>query len=93
MAVFSFGYKGDVFHLFDLSSQAAAVQELLRGRTAQKKLAWVAAHGEVSLVPITHPNARPTYRFVSSIGLECLFFFHGDEFVVIGENTTNAVIE
>jgi hypothetical protein len=93
MAVFSFGYKGDVFHLLDLPGQAAAVQELLRGRTAQKKLAWVAAHGDVSPVSITDPSARPTYRFVSSIGIECLFFFHEEEFVFIGENTTYAVKE
>jgi hypothetical protein len=50
MAVFSFGYKGDVFHLLDLPGQAAAVQEHLRGQTAQKKLAWIAAHGNVSPV-------------------------------------------
>lgn len=83
----------DAFHVLDLCSQATAVQRLLRGRTAQEKLAWVGAHGELSLVPITVPNARPIYRFVSSIGMECLFFIDGDEFVFIGDNTTYTVRE
>jgi hypothetical protein len=83
----------DNFHLLDLSSQAAAVQQLLRGRTTQEKLAWVATHGELSLVPITDPNVRPIYRFVSSIGMECLFFIDGAEFVFVGDNTTYTVNE
>jgi hypothetical protein len=69
------------------------VQRHLRGRTAQEKLAWLAAHGGLSLVPITVPNARPTYRFVSSIGMECLFFIHDDELVFIGDNTSYTVKE
>jgi hypothetical protein len=79
------------FHLLDLSSQAAAVQRLLRGRTPEEKMAWVAAHGELSQVPISLPNGRPTYRFVSSIGMECFFFIVGDRFVFIGDNTTYTI--
>jgi hypothetical protein len=83
----------DPFHLLDLCSQAVAVQRLLRGRTAQEKLEWLAAHGELSQIPITVPNVHPTYRFVSSIGMECLFFIDGDEFVFIGDHTTYTVKE
>jgi hypothetical protein len=79
---------GDVFHLLDLPSQALAVQRLLKGRPAEEKLAWLASRGEVSPVPVSVPNAQPTYRFVSSIGMECLFFVDGDEFVFIGDHTT-----
>jgi|SRR5579871_6344690 len=82
--------SGD-FHLLDFSSQAAAVQRLLRGRTAEDKLVWLAAHGELSRVPIAIPNARPTYSFVSFIGMECFFFIDGDKFVFIGDHTTYTV--
>jgi hypothetical protein len=79
------------FHLLDLSSQAAAVQRLLWGRTAQEKLEWVASYGELTRIPITVPNASPTYRFVSNVGLECVFFLDGDRFVFIGDHTTYTV--
>jgi hypothetical protein len=78
----------DTFHLLDLSSQALAVQRLLTGIATEEKLAWLAARGELTRVPTSIPNARPTYRFVSSIGMACLFFIDGDEFVFIGDNTT-----
>lgn len=71
----------DEFHLLDLPSQALAVQRLLKGRTTQENLVWLAARGRLARVPISVPNARPTYRFVSSIGMECAFFIDGDEFV------------
>jgi hypothetical protein len=76
------------FHLLDLPSQATAVQRLLRGNTAEHKLEWLAVRGDLSRVAVTIPNARPTYRFVSSIGMECLFFIDEDEFVFIGDHTT-----
>ena len=76
------------FHLLDLWSQGLAVQRLLAGRRADEKLAWLAAHGVLSRTHTPVPNARPTYRFVSYIGMECLFFIDGDEFVFIGDHTT-----
>ena len=76
------------FHLLDLGSQALAVQRLLKGKTAEEKLAWLARHGELTQVPLSIPNAKPTYRFVSLIGMESRFFLNGDEFVFIGDNTT-----
>lgn len=78
----------DTFHLLDLPSQALAVQRVLRGRTTEEKLVWLAARGGLSRVPLAIPDARPTYKLVSSIGMECLFFIDGDEFVFIGDNTT-----
>jgi hypothetical protein len=78
----------DTFHVLDLSTQALAVQRLLTGRTADEKLAWLAAHGGLSRVPMNVPNSRPIYRFVSSVGLECSFFIDGDQFVFIGDHTT-----
>jgi len=83
----------DDFRLLDLPSQAAAVQRLLSGRTLEEKRVWMAAHGELSRVPIAVPTARPIYRFVSSIGMECLFFIDGDQFVFIGDHTTYTVEE
>lgn len=76
------------FHLLDLSSQALAVQRLLSGRPAEEKLEWLAVHGKLERVPIRIPDARPTYRFVSFIGMECLFFLDGDQFVFLGDHTT-----
>jgi hypothetical protein len=67
------------------------VQRLLKGRSAEDTLSWLAARGDLLLVPIAIPNARPTYRFVSSIGMECGFFIDGDEFVFIGDHTTSTV--
>jgi hypothetical protein len=79
------------FHLLDLPSQAPAVQRHLKGCTAEEKLAWLAARGELSRIPIAIPNARPHYQFVSFIGMECIFFIDGDEFVFIGDHTTYTV--
>jgi len=81
----------ETFHLLDLPSQALAVQRLLIGRTTDEKLAWLGAHGQLSRVPINVPESRPIYRFVSSVGLECLFFIDRDEFVFIGDHTTYTV--
>jgi hypothetical protein len=76
------------FHLLDLPSQALAVQRLLKGCSAEERLAWLAAHGELARIPIPIPNCQPTYRFVSFIGMECVFFLAGDEFVFVGDHTT-----
>ncbi len=78
----------DTFCLLDLPSQALAVQQLLSGRTEAEKLAWLKAHGR--LVPVAVPN-RPVYRFESSIGLACVFFVDGEEFVFFGDHTTYTV--
>ena len=80
------------FQLLDLSFQAVAVL-LLRGGSAQEKLDWVAARGQFEPVATSVLNARPTYRFVSTIGIECIFFIDGDEFVFICDNTTFTVSE
>jgi hypothetical protein len=79
------------FHLLDLPSQALALQRLLKGRDAKEKLVWLAEHGRLLRVATSITNAAPTYRFVSFIGMECLFFIDGDEFVFIGDNTTYTV--
>jgi hypothetical protein len=78
----------DGFHLLDLPSQALAVQRLLAGRTAEEKLAWLAAHGTVERIEFANPIFPPTYRFTSSIGMECVFFLSGDQIVFLGDNTT-----
>ena len=87
------GAMSDGFHLLDLPSQAPAVQRLLQGRTEDEKLAWLAAHGQLTQIPIAIPGVRPTYNFVSSIGMECIFFIDGDEFVFVGDHTTYTVRE
>jgi hypothetical protein len=81
------------FQLLDLTSQAVAVQRLLRDRSVRDKLDWFAARGQLEQVATSISNARPTYRFVSTIGIECIFFIDGDEFVFIGDHTTFTVNE
>ncbi len=76
------------FHLLDLPSQAIAVQHLLKGQSPEEKVAWLAAHGRVALVPTRIPGTRPTYSFESHIGMQCHFFIDGDEIVFIGDHTT-----
>jgi hypothetical protein len=80
------------FHLLDLPSQALAVQRLLSGRPEGEKVAWLAAHGKLSIVDTTHfPGARSVYRLDSVLGLGCLFFIDGDQFVFIGDHTTYTI--
>jgi len=76
----------DDFHLLDLYSQANAVNRLLKGHTAQEKLAWLAEHGDISPVIFTTPDPRypETYQFVSLTGADCCFIFSGDEIVFPG---------
>ena len=79
------------FQLLDLTSQAVAVQRLLRGRSVREKLDWIAAKGQLERVAVSLLNVPQTYRFVSTIGMECLFFIDGDELVFIGDHTTFTV--
>jgi hypothetical protein len=76
------------FRLLDLPSQWIAVERLLTGCSVEEKLAWLSACGEISRAPIRLPNSRPIYRFVSTIGMECVFFIDDDKFVFIGDHTT-----
>jgi hypothetical protein len=75
------------FQLLDLVSQAAALQRLLKGTTAAEKIVWLAERGDLFPIRTKFPNTPPTYRFVSTIGLECVFFIDGDEFVFVGSTT------
>ena len=79
----------DAFHLLDLYSQANAVNRLLKGRTAQEKLAWLAEHGDLSPVVFTTPDTSypETYRFMSPIGTECWFIISDDEITFPGRRT------
>jgi hypothetical protein len=81
----------DTFHLLDLPSQALAVQRLLSDRPEHGKLAWLATHGGLTRVETQTPGARSVYAFESALGLRCLFFIDGDEFVFIGDHTTYTV--
>ena len=49
------------------------------------------AHGRLDPVEVRFPGARPVYRFESVLGLDCLFFIDGEEFVFIGDHTTYTV--
>jgi len=82
-----------VFTLLDLPSQAIAVQDLLRGRSAEETIDWLKAHGTIKQIRKTTKDERQTYFFVSSVGRECAFFIEGDDFVFIGDNTTYVVRE
>jgi hypothetical protein len=83
----------DAFHLVDLTSQGAAVERLLRGRRSQEKSDWLAGCGQLERVAVEFRNAKPTYRFVSTIGMESVFFFDRDKFVFVGDHTTFTVDE
>jgi hypothetical protein len=79
------------FVVLDLPSQAVAIQRLLKGRTAQEKLAWLSARGRLDSITTTIPGARQVYSFESHIGFQCLSFIDVDEFVFIGDHTTYKV--
>ena len=81
----------DAFHLFDLPSQALAVQRFLSGLPVDEKLTWLGAHGRLIPVDVHFPGARSVYRFESGLGLACLFFIDGEGFVFIGDHTTYTV--
>ena len=80
----------DAFHLIDLSSQATAVQRHLSGLLVAEKLAWLADRGTLTLA-IALPGVRDTFRFKSTIGLDCLFFFIDEKFVFVGDHWTYVV--
>ncbi len=79
------------FTLLDLPSRALAVQQLLRGRSADAKLAWLRDHGNLIPVPTRSPGERPVYAFESIAGLKCIFFIDGEEFVFFGDHTTYTI--
>lgn len=81
----------DTFHLLDLPSQALAVQHLLSGRPAAEKLAWLGTHGRCVPIETRVADGCPVYHFESVIGLGCIFFIDGEEFVFFGDNTTYTV--
>jgi hypothetical protein len=76
------------FTLIDLISQAKAVQSLLRGKSAEKKIEWLAAHGSIELKPKQQHNERQCFWFESRIKMNCCFFLDDEEFAFIGEGTT-----
>lgn len=82
-----------MFTLLDLPSQAVAVQNLLRGKSGEEKVAWLMAHGTITPKPKLFESERQAYFFQSSIGRECAFFIDGDEFVFIAHHTTYTVRE
>ena len=79
------------FHLIDLVSQAAAVQSLLRGRSAEEKIEWLSAHGSIKPKTKTRPDERQCFWFESPTKASCCFFLDDDEFVFIGDHTTFTV--
>ena len=77
-----------MFYLLDLPSQAVAVQSLLRGKSPEEKIEWLVQHGTITKKPNVLNDPHQTYVFESSLGLTCVFFIVGDEFVFLGDNTT-----
>lgn len=72
------------FHLVDLFSQEAAVQQVLLGLSIEEKLAWLAAHGRVTERPQSLPSTQRIYEFVSGTGRPCIFLVDGNDLVVLG---------
>jgi hypothetical protein len=81
------------FALLDLPSQALAVEQLLKGRTDEEKLAWLCGHGRLVLLSPAFSGSKPSYLFESVMHLRCVFFIVGDKFVFIGDHTTYTVKE
>jgi hypothetical protein len=75
------------FYLIDLVSQAAAVQRLLCGKSAEEKLAWLASRGKITKMEKKMPQWPDTYYFTSSTGAECAFILDGDAFCFAGDHT------
>jgi hypothetical protein len=69
-------------------AQAAAIRRAVRGQPAAEQLAWLAARGRVTPIPMSIQGARPAYVFESNAGLQCCFGFDGDVLVIYGDNTT-----
>jgi hypothetical protein len=78
----------DSFHLLDLISQARAVADLLRGRSHEAKIAWLAAHGQLRRRQL---GSRDIYDFRSGVGHECVFLLDQEQFVFLGDHTTFTV--
>ena len=76
------------FHLIDLISQAGAVRRLLAGKTDSDKLAWLAKHGKLEMLPGEHPDSRQTYKFESVIKQEAVFFLDTGDLVFVGDHST-----
>lgn len=78
------------FRVFDLRTQAKAVQKLLEGKSKEEKIQWLSVRGSL----IENPMSPNTYEFESREGIRHLFFFEGDEMVFIGDHfTTTAASE
>ena len=82
-----------VFSLLDLPSQVVAVQDLIRGRPAERKIEWLRAHATITLRATLPENQHQIYSFTSPLGHECVFFIDGDEFVFIGDHFAYTVKE
>ena len=70
-------------HILDLPSQANAVQEILRGKSPEEKIQWLAKRGRISLKQKIASEERQVYYFESTLGKECAFFIDGDELVFL----------
>jgi len=70
----------DAFHLLDLISQAVAVRNLLEGKSAAEKLAWLSEHCNISQIAKKMPECPDTYFFESTTGQKCGFTSQGDIF-------------
>jgi hypothetical protein len=77
-----------IFPLIDLISQAKAVQSLLHGKSAEKKIEWLSAHGSIVLKPKQQQDEQQCFWFESTIKVNCCFFLDDEEFVFIGDGTT-----
>lgn len=75
------------FYILDLASQGMAIEKLLWGLPHEQKIAWLTARGRVEQIP-TQIGFPVTYRFTSTVGLERVFFWGGDELVFIGDHST-----
>lgn len=78
----------DAFILLDLVSQGAAVQRTLVGQTEDEKLAWLGSRGTLTLLHGNREDGGRLYRFESTTGQWCCFFFRGDQIVFLGDNST-----
>lgn len=75
------------FVLLDLTSQATAVQNYVRGWEPSLIIEWLKTKGIIERV--AHPYANDIYGFESSIGIRTGFrILHNGQLVIIDNHTT-----
>jgi hypothetical protein len=78
-------YPISSFHLYDLVSQAAAVQQYTTGWSKAELLAWLKEQGR--LEEWTDMFGNEIFTFESLTGFRATFYLQGTRFTFLGDHT------